>query len=201
MVSKKSLLLVGAFALVLVGATAYTYACATCGCSGQAAKPAGTAQPAVTRPFTVLDVTGPAKGQKLCYICRYGGRPSFVVFTRRADGHIRHLAPAIDKLVAQNAKARLAGFVVLLGEDNQANRESLAALAKEHNLAIPLTIAPAAPKGYALPKDFDTVVLVSHRNQVRNTIAVNCAQDHCRCTKCAKVADVLHAGEHLLKNI
>ena len=204
MANKRSLLILGGVALIIIGLAAWGSACPTCGCWGakgaKGAKPAKTAV-TTTPPFTVLDVTGPAKGQKLCYICRYGGSPSFVVFTRRTDGHVQHLAKAIDTFVAENKKARVRAFVVFLGENNKANRDKLAGLAKAHNLTIPLTIAAtgtANPKGYNLPKSFDTLVLVTRRNKVHSTIAVNCAKDACGCTKCAKVADVLDAGKHLL---
>ena len=201
MANKRILLLTGGLVVAIVGLTAWAYAgCGTCGAGATA--PAKTAT--VTPPFTVHDVTGPAKGQSLCYVCRYGGRPSFVVFTRSTGGHVRHLAKTVDKLVTDNKAKRLRAFVVLLGENSEANRAALAALAKDHNLTIPLTIAAdgaKGPKGYTLPKDFDTLVLVSHRNKVHNTITVNCAKETCGCTKCAKVADVLHAGKHLLKDI
>lgn len=199
MVSKRTLLVAGAVAAVVLGGAAYAYACATCGCSAPKAT-------AVTRtaPFTVLDVTGPAKGQELCYICRNGGAPTFVVFTRRTDGHIRHLAPEVQKLVDAHKDANVRAFVVLLGEKSQANRDALAALAKDLKLTIPLTIAAdgaKGPKSYNLPAGFDTLVLVANNNRVLTTVDVNCAKDSCGCTKCGKVDDLVAAGKTLLNNI
>ena len=196
MVSKRTLVLAAVSAVVVLGAVATAYACATCGCSA-----AETTKVAATAPFTVHDVTGPAKGQDLCYICRYGGRPQFVVFTRTTDGHIRHLAPEIQKVVTANKEKGVGAFIVLLADNTKANRDKLTALAKDLNLTIPLTIAAdgaKGPKGYTLPEGFDTHVLVAHRNKVQHTITVNCSKETCGCTKCAKVADVLHAGKHLL---
>ena len=200
MVSKRSVILAGVFGLVLVGVAAFSYACATCGCSAGAK----AAKVAVTKPFDVLDVTGPAKGEKLCYICRYGGGPSFVVFTRRADGHIRHLAPEIQKAVTANAKHGVRAFVVLLADNTEANRAKLTALAKELHLTIPLTIAGDGAKGpasYELPAKFDTRVLVANRNKVLSTIEVNCAKDACGSTQCARVSDVAAASKTLVDSL
>jgi len=198
MATKRILVLAAGLLVAIVGLAAWSYAgCGACG--GHAAAPTKTAT--VTPPFTVHDVTGPAKGQSLCYICRYGGRPSFVVFTRSTDGHVRHLAKTIDTFVAEHKAKGVRAFVVLLGENNEANRTKLAALAKEHGLTIPLTIPATGakpPKGYPLPEGFDTHVLVAHRNKVHNTITVHCSKETCGCTKCAKVADVLDAGKRLL---
>ena len=198
MVSKRNLILVGVFALVLVGVGAYSYACATCGCSAK------KTTVAVTAPFTVHDVTGPAQGQDLCYICRYGGKPTFVVFTRRTDGHIRHLAPEIQKVVAANKAKGVQAFVVLLDENTKANRDKLAALAKDLELTIPLTIAAdgaKGPKSYSLPARFDTLVLVANRNKVLSAVDVNCAKSACGCTTCGKVSEIAAASKTLLSKI
>lgn len=199
MAIKKALLVVGALGLVLVGGAAYTYACATCGCSAKK-----TAAVTRTAPFTVVDVTGAAKGTELCYICRNGGAPSFVIFIRRTDGHIRHLAPEVQKVVDANKAKRVKAFVVLLGEDNTANREALATLAKDLKLTIPLTIAKdgaKGPKAYNLPAKFDTLVLVANENRVLSTVGVNCAKDACGCTKCGKVDGLVAASKTLLTGI
>lgn len=196
--TRKTFVLVALVGLAVVGAAA-AYACATCGCS--APKPA---QVAVTRPFTVHDVTGAVKGQDTCYICRNGGKPTLILFARRTDGHLRHLAPAVDQFVADNKGKDVRAFVVLLDANTQANRDKLAALAREHKLSIPLTIAAdgvKGPKPYNLPASFDTRVVVANRNKVLNTIDVNCAKSACGCTKCARVNDVAEAGKALLGSI
>ena len=204
MVSKKTILLVALLGVALLGAYAVAgpQCCGTCGGGAKTATP-----PALTRttPFTVLDVTGPAAGQELCYICRYGGRPSLVVFTRTTEGHFPEVAAAVDKLVQAHKDARLTGFVVLLGENTKANRERLAALAKEHNLTVPLTIAadgPAGPKAYNLAdRKFDTLVLATHRNRVRSSHVVTPKCTTCPTTRANTIAEINTAGKDLLDNI
>jgi hypothetical protein len=203
MVSKRVFLLSSVFAVLLLGAGVWAYA----QCCGQPAAQPAAAPPPITStgPFTVRDVTGPAAGQDLCYICRYGGRPSLVVFTRTTEGHFANVAAAVDKLVAANKQARLAGFVVLLGENNKANRERLAGLAREHKLTIPLTIAADGadgPKAYNLAeREFDTLVLATHRNRVRSTHRVVAKCGTCTSTCGNQIADITTAGRKLLEDI
>ena len=196
--------LVAAFALSLVGVVALSDA--GCGACGAAPEPQAPSTPAVsaTTPFQVLDVTGPAKGQKLCYICRYGGRPSLVVFTRRTDGHFPELVKAIDRSVADNKAARMAGFVVLLGENSEANRAGLTKLATDLGLTIPLTIAADGAKGpaaYGLDGHFDTLVLVSNRNKVLDSVALHCDAKQCDSKACAGIGRVAQAAAGMLKGI
>jgi len=204
MVSKKTTLLVALLGVALLGdhAVAGPKCCGTCGGGDKPAEPAALTR---TAPFNVLDVTGPAAGQQLCYICRYGGRPSLVVFTRTTEGHFPEVAAAVDKLVQAHKDARLTGFVVLLGENTKANRERLAGLAKEHGLTVPLTIAadgPAGPKAYNLAaRKFDTLVLTTHRNRVRSTHAVSPKCTTCPATRANTIAEINTAGKDLIDNI
>lgn len=203
--AKKLLVLAGALGLV-VGIAAWAYAgCGACG-GGAPAPAKTTGDVAITRtaPFDVHDVTGPAKGQELCYICRYGGRPSLVVFTRTLDGHLPETAKAIDRLVHKHKAQRLAGFVVLLGENTPAHRQRLARLATDHNLAIPLTIASdgkAGPKAYKLDGHWDTLVLVTHRNKVHKALTVHCHAKACSTEGCARTDQIVEAGTELLNGI
>lgn len=205
MMGKKLLVLAGALGLV-VGFAAWAYAgCGACGAGGHApAKTTGDVAVTRTTPFQVRDVTGPAKGQELCYICRYGGRPSFVVFTRGLDGHLPETAKAVDRLVQTHKDQRLAGFVVLLGEDTKANRQRLARLARKHDLSIPLTIAAdgkQGPKAYRLDGHWDTLVLVTHRNKVHKALTLHCDAKACSSKGCAKTDKIAEAGKELLDSI
>jgi hypothetical protein len=205
MVSKRILAVAGVFTLVVGGWAVWAYSgCGACG--GHAAKPVETQATTVATmtPFEVIDVTGPAKGKELCYICRYGGRPQFVVFTRTTDGHFADVAKAVDTFVAAHKDQRLAGFVVLLAENNEANRATLTKLAADHKLSIPLTIAadgPAGPKSYNLGNDFQTLVLVAHKNKVHNTIPLQCIAKTCGSKDCAKTETIAEAGKELLGSI
>jgi len=63
---------------------------------------------------------GVSTGDKLCYRCKYGGRPMVMVFTRTTDGKVADLVKKLDAAVAKNADEKLAAFVSLLGEDQEA---------------------------------------------------------------------------------
>ncbi|HPD14816.1 MAG TPA: hypothetical protein PLE19_07695 [Planctomycetota bacterium] len=191
------------FALALAGVVGVgVYVWAGCGACGPAAAPSG-AKPgiATTTPFNVLDVTGPAKGEKLCYICRYGGRPSVVIFTRTTTGHFVDLVKAVDKFVADHKEQRAAAFAVLLGEDNAANREALTKLAADHKLSIPLTIAADGAKGpsaYKLDSACATLALVANKNKVEAAFTVKCDAASCDNAQCSPAADVVAAADRLI---
>jgi hypothetical protein len=206
MTTKSALFIGTLFVLAVAGTAAWTYA--GCGACGPAAAPATTAI-TNTLPFPVHDVTGPATGKKLCYVCRYSGRPSFVVFTRTLDGPFPGAVKAIDTLVQENQAKKLTGFVVLLGANSDANRAKLTALAKEHKLTIPLTIAADGAKGpsnYKLGGDFDTLVLVANQNKVLDTVSLHCHAKACKSSACGsspcgKTDTIAEAGKKLLDNI
>ena len=40
----------------------------------------------IVEPFDVYDVTGPNKGNELCYVCQYGISPVVCIFTRTTSG-------------------------------------------------------------------------------------------------------------------
>ena len=51
--------------------------------------------------------------------------------------------------VADNKSQRMTGFVVLLAENNGANKAKLVSLAKTHDISIPLTLALEGAKTQA----------------------------------------------------
>ena len=198
------ILVAGVVALAVVGVAVWASAqCCGLPAAAPARKPA-EAQVTSTTPFQVLDVTGPAKGQEVCYICRYGGRPSLAVFTRTMEGHFPEIARAVEQFVAENRKQRAAGFVVLLGENTKTNREALVKVADDHKLSIPLTIAldgPKGPKSYNLNGEFDTLVLVGHRNKVHSSFALRCIANKCEGKPCARTDEIVAAAERMLDEI
>ncbi len=113
--------------------------------------------------FYVKDVTGPAAGEKLCYRCRFGGRPVVSIFAREVNDDLATIVKEIDKQVAQHQDQKMAAFVVLLGDDPAAAEGQLKALAKKHNIKnVPLTIfdGKAGPSTYKISKDADLTVMM-----------------------------------------
>ncbi len=122
--------------------------------------------------FYVTDITGPAKGEKLCYRCRYGGKPVVSVFVRDVNPEVAKLVKEIDNTVAQHKDAGMAAFVVLLTENPEGDAEKLKKLAAEQGIQhTPLTTfdGAAGPADYKVAQDADVTVMM----WVNHTLKVN----------------------------
>uniref|UniRef100_A0A7C4LKP0 Redoxin domain-containing protein n=1 Tax=Schlesneria paludicola TaxID=360056 RepID=A0A7C4LKP0_9PLAN len=113
--------------------------------------------------FFVCDVTGPAKGEELCYRCKYGDRPVVTIFTRVMTPEVTQLAKAIDGVVAKNEDSRMAGFVVVMTEDPDKVKSELTAAAEKAQLTkVPLTTFKGSdgPAAYKINKDAEVTVMM-----------------------------------------
>lgn len=112
--------------------------------------------------FYVTDVTGPAKGEELCYRCRYGDRPVVCIFTKELNQEITDLAKALDGVVAKNEDARMAGFVVVLNDSEKTTTDLKTVAEKSKISKLPLTISKEAhgPPAYKLNPAADTTVMM-----------------------------------------
>lgn len=105
----------------------------------------------------------------------------------------------MDKFVADHSKERMAGFLVLLDEESDANQKKLIDLATESKLTLPLTIAKdgkAGPGAYKISPDVPITVLVSDRNTVKANFALAASADEAGQAKEAQ--DVLAAAQKML---
>lgn len=85
------------------------------------------------------------------------------IFAREITDELTSLVKQLDATVGKNKKMKMAGFVVLLSEDPDADEEKLKALAKKHKIKnIPLTVfdGVAGPPKYKVTKDADVTVLL-----------------------------------------
>jgi hypothetical protein len=113
--------------------------------------------------FYVTDVTGPAAGEKLCYRCKYGGRPVVTIFTKQMNEKVAKLTKQIDDKVAANKDAKMAAFVVVLTEDPESQNEALKTVATKQEIkSTPLTTFDglAGPDAYKISKDADVTVMM-----------------------------------------
>jgi hypothetical protein len=114
--------------------------------------------------FYVQDITGPAKGDTLCYRCKYGGRPVVSIFTRDVkDEVLLELLKGLDKTVAQNADLQLRALLVLLTDEPEAAEEKLRKLAEKTKIKnVPLTVFAdlAGPPAYRISKDAQLTVMM-----------------------------------------
>ena len=119
--------------------------------------------------FNVKDITGPSKGESLCYRCQFAGRPVVAIFTRTLDANVTSLIKKIDAQVAKNGDKSLRAFVVLLTDEPDAAELKLVALAKKNNIKnVPLTIFDgiAGPPSYKLQKDAQVTILMWNKHHV-----------------------------------
>jgi len=120
----------------------------------------------------------------------------FLVFARALDGRLASLVRAIDKSVADNADDKRTGFVVLLDDNTAENQEKVAAFAKQHEVAIPMTIAPEGAKGpgaYKINPEVPVTVLAYKGKKVKANFALPAPGDEEAQAK--EAADLIAAAD------
>lgn len=153
------------FALALslaVGATAF---------AGEPAAElkSGMKDGALVPAFNVKDVTGPSKGESLCYRCQYGSRPVVSIFARKVDDNLAKLVKEVDSTVGKNQEKQMRAFVVVLTDDADSVEADLKAMADKHGIKhTPLTVydGKAGPQSYKINKDADVTVLMWNKSRV-----------------------------------
>jgi len=88
------------------------------------------------------------------------------------DDRLAGLVRAVDSFVAESK--RVGSFVVLLGENSEANRAKLADFAKANKLVTPLTIPldGKPPASYSLNPKAKVTVLLNRRKTVKAKFAL-----------------------------
>lgn len=145
----------------LIGATAVCMLAAGLVFAGElkSGLPVGESVP----PFNVRDITGPSKGETLCYRCKYGSRPVVTVFTREVNDSVTELVSKIDGVVGKNKDAKMAAFVCVITEDSDKVEKQLEGIAKDKSIKnVPLTIieGTTGPEEYKLSKDAAVTVMM-----------------------------------------
>ncbi|MFI4875689.1 MAG: hypothetical protein ACIALR_10140 [Blastopirellula sp. JB062] len=120
--------------------------------------------------FTVEDVTGPAKGESLCYRCRYSGRPTIAIFAREMDESVQSLVKQIDQTVAKNSDQKLSAFVVMLSDapaDCKSELEKVAAANKIEETPLTVFKDSKGPSPYKVSKDAKVSVMMWNADGVK----------------------------------
>lgn len=120
--------------------------------------------------FQVEDVTGPAAGESLCYRCKYGSRPTVVIFAREVNESVAKLVQQIDQKVSENQDKKLAGFMVALEEDPDKVKPQLKQVKTSHHIQhIPLTVFNDlhGPAGYGLSPEATVQVMMWNKHGIR----------------------------------
>jgi len=120
--------------------------------------------------FQVEDVTGPSKGESLCYRCKYSGKPTVAIFAREVNDSVTNLVQEIDKKVAENMDKKLSAFVVLVGDDAAEMKPDLEHLAVAQNIQnTPFTVYgdSAGPMGYGLAPNAKLQVMMWNNDTLK----------------------------------
>ena len=119
-----------------------------------------------TSAFYVDDVTGPRRGNSLCYVCAFGNHSVINIQMRSLNDHLLTLLQTLDPLVAPaeriNGTSQHA-FVVYLTDDPEGAASELKAVADRLNLKnIPLTIydEPTGPDRYGIADQAEVTVMM-----------------------------------------
>jgi len=118
--------------------------------------------------FNVLDCTGPAKGETVCYRCKYGMEPVVSIFARNIDDDVTNLLKEIDGQIAKNKSMK--AYFVLLSDDLKKSEATLVELAKKNEIKnVPLTVfeGAAGPEEYELSEKADVTVLMWVNDDVK----------------------------------
>ena len=120
---------------------------------------------------------GVSTGDKLCYRCKYGSRPMVMVFTRTTDGKVAELVKKLDAVVAKNADDKLAAFVNLLGEDQEAlevKAKKFGSSTKAANVPIVVPVEfENGPDNYGINPKADVTVILAVKGEVVANHAVS----------------------------
>jgi hypothetical protein len=123
-------------------------------------------------PFHPLNITNAEKpeacGQKNCLVCQHGINPVAMVFARQVDNNLTMLIKKLDAEVGKNKAAHMGGFVVLLTDDQNAEKQ-LKKIADEHGIKnISLAVDnPAGPPKYNVAREADITVVLYNKQKVQ----------------------------------
>jgi hypothetical protein len=121
-----------------------------------------TGAPTVSIP--VVDVTGPYKGQRICYVCEFQDFPNVLAFFRGTGEETAELIVALNDLYVRNKDRDFkAVAMIVAGADASPWLEELAA---SRQLEIPLTVfrkgpADLAGRLYELNPEVENTFLVT----------------------------------------
>ena len=105
--------------------------------------PAGS----VTESIPVSDVTGPYKGERVCYVCEFETAPNVLAFFRDASPQTAKLIVELNRLYVKNKGRNFkAVAMIIAGSDAKKWLENLN---KTQKLEIPLTYFTKGPKDVA----------------------------------------------------
>jgi hypothetical protein len=127
---------------------------------------------ATTMSIPVSDVTGPYKGEKICYVCEYDKAPDVLAFFRdTSDATAQQIVQLNDLYLKNKSRNFKAVAMIIAGESS---RKWLEELNRSKHLEIPLTYFTKGPKDPAArvynlsPAVANTFLVTVNRSVVAN---------------------------------
>jgi hypothetical protein len=127
---------------------------------------------ATTMSIPVSDVTGPYKGEKICYVCEYDKAPDVLAFFRdTSDATAQQIVQLNDLYLKNKSRNFKAVAMIIAGESS---RKWLEELNRSKHLEIPLTYFTKGPKDTAArvynlsPAVANTFLVTVNRSVVAN---------------------------------
>ncbi|PWU00708.1 MAG: hypothetical protein C5B51_24640 [Terriglobia bacterium] len=103
---------------------------------------------ATTQTIPVTDVTGPYKGEKICYVCDFDKAPDVLAFFRdTSDATAKEIIQLNDLYLKNKSRNFKAVAMMISGEGS---RKWLEELNRSAHLEIPLTFLTKGPKDVAV---------------------------------------------------
>ncbi len=146
----------------------------------------GLAIGATTQSIPVSDVTGPHKGELICYVCDYDKAPDVLAFFRdTSDATAKQIIQLNDLYMKNKSRNFHAVAMIIAGESS---KKWLEDLNRSAHLEIPLTYFRKGPKDAAArvynlnPAVANTFLVTVNRSVVANIsdIGPDAVQPRCR---------------------
>ena len=116
------------------------------------------------KPFSIVGVTGPKRGQTHCYVCEAEDRPMVIVFARSTGAPLVPLLKQLDAALTTHKAAELRSWAVFLTDSRGTLEPKIEQLAQQNSIGLlPLTIFEGAdgPPAYRIHRDADVTVIFS----------------------------------------
>lgn len=132
----------------------------------------GPAIGATTMSIPVSDVTGPYKGQLICYVCDYDKAPDVLAFFRDTSDNTAKEIIQLNELYLKNKSRNFKAVAMMIG--GESTKPWLEELNQSAHLEIPLTYFRKGPKDPAVrvynlnPAVANTFLVTVNRTVVAN---------------------------------
>ena len=137
---------------------------------------------ATTQTIPVTDVTGPYKGEKICYVCDFDKAPDVLAFFRdTSDATAKEIIQLNDLYLKNKSRNFKAVAMIIAGESA---KKWLEELNRSAHIEIPLTYLTKGPKDVAVrvynlnPAVANTFLVTVNRSVVANISDIGPEQFH-----------------------